>query len=83
MKSGTPDGNMVADMIKQGQIVPSRVCCPIPLFRFNNMHLHVVQGWDTNATLTPFDLAGHNQSAGRGHAERGKTAGPHRWIPTE
>lgn len=28
MKSGTPDGNMVADMIKQGQIVPSRVCVP-------------------------------------------------------
>ncbi|CAL5228089.1 g11159 [Coccomyxa viridis] len=25
MKSGTPDGNMVAEMIKQGQIVPSRV----------------------------------------------------------
>ncbi|KAK9810431.1 hypothetical protein WJX72_010584 [[Myrmecia] bisecta] len=25
MKSGTSDGNMVADMIKQGQIVPSRV----------------------------------------------------------
>ena len=25
MKSGTPDGNMVADMIKQGQIVPSHV----------------------------------------------------------
>ena len=29
MKSGTPDGNMVADMIKEGKIVPSRVCpCP-------------------------------------------------------
>ena len=28
MKSGTPDGNMVADMIKQGQIVPSRVSSP-------------------------------------------------------
>ncbi len=28
MKSGTPDGNMVAEMIKQGQIVPSRVCTP-------------------------------------------------------
>ena len=28
MKSGTPDGNMVADMIKQGQIVPSHVRCP-------------------------------------------------------
>ena len=25
MKSGTPDGNMVADMIKQGTIVPSHV----------------------------------------------------------
>ena len=25
MKSGTPDGNMVAEMIAQGQIVPSRV----------------------------------------------------------
>ena len=25
MKSGTPDGNMVAEMIKHGQIVPSRV----------------------------------------------------------
>ena len=25
MKSGTPDGNMVAEMIKQGQIVPSHV----------------------------------------------------------
>ena len=25
MKSGTPDGTMVADMIKQGQIVPSHV----------------------------------------------------------
>ena len=25
MKSGTPDGQMVADMIKNGQIVPSRV----------------------------------------------------------
>ena len=25
MKSGTDDGNMVADMIKQGQIVPSHV----------------------------------------------------------
>ena len=30
MKSGTPDGNMVAEMIKQGQIVPSRVCAPCP-----------------------------------------------------
>ena len=30
MKSGTEDGNMVASMIKQGQIVPSRVrlCAP-------------------------------------------------------
>lgn len=31
IKSGTSDGNMVADMIKQGQIVPSHVslldCC--------------------------------------------------------
>ena len=26
MKSGTPDGNMVAEMIKQGTIVPSHVC---------------------------------------------------------
>ena len=25
MKSGTPDGTMVAEMIKQGQIVPSHV----------------------------------------------------------
>ena len=25
MKSGSPDGNMVAEMIKQGQIVPSEV----------------------------------------------------------
>lgn len=25
MKSGSPDGNMVADMIKDGQIVPSHV----------------------------------------------------------
>ncbi len=31
MKSGTPDGNMVAEMIKQGQIVPSRVrACLFP-----------------------------------------------------
>jgi len=30
MKSGTEDGNMVAAMIKQGQIVPSRVRhCPV------------------------------------------------------
>ena len=29
MKSGTPDGNMVAEMIKQGQIVPSHVS-PLP-----------------------------------------------------
>ena len=26
VKSGTPDGNMVADMIKNGQIVPAEVC---------------------------------------------------------
>lgn len=26
MKSGTPDGNMVAEMIKEGKIVPSHVC---------------------------------------------------------
>lgn len=25
MKSGTPDGNMVAEMIKEGKIVPSHV----------------------------------------------------------
>lgn len=25
MKSGSPDGNMVAEMIKDGQIVPSKV----------------------------------------------------------
>jgi len=28
MKSGTEDGNMVADMIKQGLIVPSHVGLP-------------------------------------------------------
>jgi UMP-CMP kinase len=27
VKSGTPDGNMVADMIKNGQIVPAEVRC--------------------------------------------------------
>jgi UMP-CMP kinase len=26
VNSGTPDGNMVADMIKNGQIVPAEVC---------------------------------------------------------
>ena len=31
MKSGTPDGNMVAEMIQQGQIVPSRVSPMAPL----------------------------------------------------
>lgn len=31
MKSGSPDGNMVAEMIKQGQIVPSRVRLCLPL----------------------------------------------------
>ena len=35
MKSGTPDGNMVAEMIKQGQIVPSRVRPWLPC------HLHL------------------------------------------
>ena len=38
MKSGTPDGNMVADMIKQGQIVPSRVSC-LP-FRSTQLTTH-------------------------------------------
>ncbi len=38
MKSGTEDGNMVANMIKQGQIVPSRVrhcptCCCLQVQR--------------------------------------------------
>ncbi len=38
MKSGTEDGNMVAAMIKQGQIVPSRVrhfpvCCCLQVHR--------------------------------------------------
>ena len=28
MKSGSPDGNMVAEMIKNGQIVPSQACPP-------------------------------------------------------
>lgn len=30
MKSGTPDGNMVAEMIKQGNIVPSHVSYSLP-----------------------------------------------------
>ena len=30
MKSGSPDGNMVAEMIKNGQIVPSQVRPPRP-----------------------------------------------------
>lgn len=34
MKSGSPDGNMVAEMIRQGQIVPSRVRRSSLLFLF-------------------------------------------------
>ena len=41
MKSGTPDGNMVADMIKQGQIVPSRVStCRQPALPYKQLQVH-------------------------------------------
>lgn len=40
MKSGSPEGQMVADMIKNGQIVPSHVGCWAAVGRAALIHLH-------------------------------------------
>ena len=42
MKSGTPDGNMVAEMIAQGQIVPSRVSSMASVQSSSSCCMHVL-----------------------------------------
>jgi UMP-CMP kinase len=38
MKSGSPDGNMVAEMIKEGKIVPSHVSALLVFFSHRMTH---------------------------------------------
>lgn len=45
IKSGTPDGNMVADMIKNGQIVPAEVSQRAMAASLEHMCMGLVLSW--------------------------------------
>ena len=57
MKSGSPDGNMVAEMIKNGQIVPSHVSVLLVGPDPGSLSMHVPQTAIAQRKSVPTSLA--------------------------
>jgi hypothetical protein len=78
VKSGTTEGNMVAEMIKNGQIVPAEV--------WTTRLRPLRDGWRYSYThkylILPF-CPGNRWLAERSYGKKWEAKSSHRWIPKE